>query len=135
VLHHFRSSSSFFGLSCTSLENFLQRFAEPRPEITTQAGARSESANLSKRGPGARAHLCALRSSDRAPERFERCAHLGHEDLRLLPGSEVGAFGELVVVDELHIRFLCPALRRLINFFRERAHGDWKLDASRVEGF
>ncbi len=45
----------------------------------------------------------------------------------------MSAFGELVVVDELHIRLLRPALRRLINFFRKRAHADRKLDPSRVE--
>src|SRR5260370_21637955 len=39
----------------------------------------------------------------------------------------------VAVVDELHIRFLCPALRRLINFFSKRAHAHRKLDASRVE--
>jgi hypothetical protein len=40
------------------------------------------------------------------PQRFETRAHFTHEELRLFPGGEVGAFGELVVVDELHISFL-----------------------------
>src|SRR5215216_4240741 len=36
-------------------------------------------------------------------------------------------------MNELGIRLLSPAFWRLINFFRKRAHGDRKLDASRVE--
>jgi hypothetical protein len=35
----------------------------------------------------------------------------------------------VAVVDELYIRFLCPAPRGLINFFRKRAHAYRKLDA------
>ena len=66
-------------------------------------------------------------------KRFEGCAHIGHEERRLFPGREVCAFGMVAVVDELHIRLLCPALRRLINFFSKRAHAHRKLDASRVE--
>src|SRR3954462_3093180 len=43
--------------------------------------------------------LTSLALSGRFAERFERCAHFGDEDRRLLPGGEVGAFGELVIVD------------------------------------
>src|SRR5262249_29094736 len=66
-------------------------------------------------------------------KRFEGCAHIGHEEDSLLPSREVCAFGVFAVVDEIHIRFFCPTLRRLINFFSKRAHAYGKLDASRVE--
>src|SRR5829696_7711656 len=41
-------------------------------------------------------------------QRREARAHLPHEELRLLPGGEVCAFVELVVVDQLGIRLLRP---------------------------
>ena len=50
--------------------------------------------------------LLSLVLSGRFAERFKRCTHFGDEGRRLLPGGEVGANGELVIVDELHIRFL-----------------------------
>src|ERR1700688_210250 len=75
----------------------------------------------------------APKSSARFTKRSEGCAHIGHEERRLFPGREVRAFGMAAVVDELHIRLLRPALRRLINFFSKRAHAHRKLDASRVE--
>jgi hypothetical protein len=34
-------------------------------------------------------------------QRLERGAHLGGEQVRLLPGGEVAAFAELVAVDEV----------------------------------
>src|SRR5213083_1207564 len=40
------------------------------------------------------------------PQRFETRAHFTDEQLRLFPRGEVRAFGKLVVMDELHIRFL-----------------------------
>src|SRR5258705_325917 len=49
---------------------------------------------------GAR-NACALKSSDRFAERLEGGAHLGGEERRLLPGREMRAFVELVVMDEL----------------------------------
>src|ERR1041384_4905247 len=74
------------------------------------------------------------RGVDRSrPQRFERRSHFTNEQLWLFPRREVSAFGKTVVVDKVHIRFLCPALGRLINFFRKRAHGDRKLDAAHVE--
>jgi hypothetical protein len=36
-------------------------------------------------------------------------------------------------VNEIRVRLLRPALRRLINFFSKRAYAHRKLDASRVE--
>ena len=50
-----------------------------------------------------RAQCAALLS--KLPQRFEGRAHFADEQFRLFPRREVGAFGELVVVDELHIRF------------------------------
>jgi len=49
------------------------------------------------------------------------------------PGCEVCTFGELVVMDELHIRFLCPTLGRLVDLFGESAHGDGKFHTSHIE--
>src|ERR1041385_8928659 len=73
-------------------------------------------------------------SYDRSrPQRFERRAHFTNEQLWLFPRREVSAFGKTVVVDKVHIRFLGPALRRLINFFRKRAHRDRKLHSAHVE--
>src|SRR5215472_11115964 len=68
-----------------------------------------------------------------AARRFERCAHLGDEKLRLFPRRKMGTLREPVVVDELGISLLSPTLRCLVNLFGEGAHGDRDLDASRVE--
>src|SRR5437762_13431147 len=48
----------------------------------------------------------ALFISYRLAQRPERFPHLGGEEHRLLPGREVGALIELVVVDEIGIRSL-----------------------------
>src|ERR1700720_2893916 len=45
----------------------------------------------------------------RLAQRFERRPHLGAEQLGLLPGVTVAALVELVKVDQLRIRTLCPA--------------------------
>ena len=50
----------------------------------------------------------------------EACANLFREELRLFPGREVPALVELVVVDQLGIRALCPAPRGLDRARRER---------------
>src|SRR5206468_90591 len=52
----------------------------------------------------------------------ERRLDLGHEELRLLPGREVAAFVELVVVDEVGIRPLRPAPRRRVELVGKDAH-------------
>src|SRR5262249_24118345 len=57
-------------------------------------------------------------------QRFERCSHLGDEELRLLPSREVCALVELVVVNELGVCLLGPALRCLVDLFGESADGD-----------
>src|SRR5215813_8350255 len=54
-----------------------------------------------------------------AAKRFERCAHLGDEKLRLFPRRKMGTLRELVVVDELGISLLSPTLRCLVNLFGE----------------
>ena len=58
-----------------------------------------------------------------AAHRFEGRTHLSTEKVRLLPGREVPAFIELVVIDELRIRPLGPTPRRLIALARKDAHG------------
>src|SRR3984893_6451641 len=55
-------------------------------------------------------------------QRLERRAKLRREDLRLLPGREVAALVDLVVIDELGIRPLRPAPRGLIELVRKGAH-------------
>ena len=44
--------------------------------------------------------------------------------MRLFPSRKVPAFVELVVVDEIGIRLLCPTPRGLIELIREGAHGN-----------
>ena len=68
-----------------------------------------------------------------AAKRFERCAHLGDEKLRLFPRRKMGALGETIVVDELGVSLLSPTLRCLVNLFGEGTYGNRNLDASRIE--
>src|SRR5438445_3327909 len=55
--------------------------------------------------------------------------HLGREELRLLPGGEVVAPVDLVEVDEVGVRPLGPAPRRLIHLAGKDAHGSRNGDA------
>src|SRR5437763_6389828 len=75
----------------------------------------------------------AGRPSLGSTERPEGVAQLAGEQLRLLPGREVAAPIDLVVVDELRIRPLRPAARRGIQLVREDRDADWDLDALDVE--
>ena len=95
--------------------------------IDVAAGARRPCAQH------ARAPSDDRRLSGSFAKRFERRAHLFGEKLRLLPGREVTAFVELVVVDELGIRAFRPTPRSLIELVGEGAHGDGDLDAHRRE--
>src|ERR1700680_5237014 len=69
----------------------------------------------------------------RLAQRFECSPQLLREELWLLPGRKVPAFGEPVVVNEFGIRPLCPAPRGWIEFVREEAHGNRDGDAFRIE--
>ena len=89
-----------------------QAVAPPR------SGSRALDGQLGRRGH--RSDLKVARISSR-------------EDLRLLPGGEVAAFVDLVVVDELGIRPLRPALRGRIQLVGEDGHADRDLDALGVE--
>src|SRR4051812_796986 len=62
------------------------------------------------------------------PQRAEPFAQLGGVQLRLLPGGEVPALFELVVVDEVGVRLLGPAPRRVDDVVGEDAHGNWNGD-------
>src|SRR5262245_18627449 len=66
-------------------------------------------------------------------QRSKRSAHLGTEELRLLPRREVGALVELVVVDEVRIGLLRPTARSRVDLVREDAHSYRDLDAPGVE--
>src|SRR5262249_51175506 len=55
------------------------------------------------------------------------------EDLRLLPRREVSTLVELVVIDELGIRPLCPTPRGLVDFVWKRAHSHRDGDVFDVE--
>src|SRR5262245_48747497 len=59
-------------------------------------------------------------------QRLETNSQLFGQGLGLLPGREVSALGEPVEVDEIGIRLLRPAPRRLEQVIREgaRRHGD-----------
>src|ERR687890_278526 len=56
------------------------------------------------------------------PQRLEPYAHLIHQKLRLFPRRKVPALVELVVMDELGIRPLRPAARRMVDLVRKDAH-------------
>src|SRR5260370_34216849 len=60
-------------------------------------------------------------SSLRSTQRTEAHPKLLRERLRLLPGRKVSAFGETVIVNQLGISFLCPALRGGVNLIRKDA--------------
>src|SRR4029453_16997311 len=68
----------------------------------------------------AHGHLpSACLSSLALAKRPERCAELVGEELRLLPGCEVHALGDLVVVDEVGIHRLGPGPRSLVTLLWE----------------
>ena len=75
----------------------------------------------------------ALPASSRITQRLERRSHFGGEDRRLLPGREVAAFVEPVVVNELGIGSLRPAPRGRIDLVGKGAHRDGYGDAFRGE--
>ena len=82
---------------------------------------------------GRRAGQAAPLASDLLAQRPEAGPELGGEEPGLLPGREVAALVELVVVDELGVCPLGPAPRRLILFAREYAHGNRDGDAFGIE--
>ena len=84
-------------------------------------------------GRSARARRAPLAVRSILAERSERRPELCGEELRLLPGREVAALVELVVVDELGIRPLRPTPRGLILLARKDAHGHRDGDALGVE--
>src|ERR1051325_2072322 len=83
--------------------------------------------------PEARCGSCVSPFLRYAAQGPERRPELGREELRLLPRREVPAFVDLVVVDELGIRLLGPAPRRLILLAWKDRHGYRDLDAFDVE--
>src|SRR6185369_12598220 len=64
-------------------------------------------------------------------QRLERRAHLAGEQLRLLPGGEVTAFRQLVVVNELRIGPLSPSPRYRVDLVRIDADCDRDANALR----
>src|SRR4051794_13242205 len=66
-------------------------------------------------------------------KRSEPRPKFSDEEFRLFPGGEVRAFVELVVMDEIGVRLLCPTARRRVDFVREDADGNRDLDAPGVE--
>ena len=83
--------------------------------------------SATKRRPYAAEVLRSLRS-DLKPARTS-----SEKKLRLLPGREVPAFVELVVVDQFGIRPLRPAPRGCIDLVRKDAHGNRDGDAFDIE--
>src|SRR5262245_43447132 len=69
------------------------------------------------------------RSGTVSAQRPEASANFFREQLWLLPGREVSTLLDLVVVDELGIRRLDPAPRRLVRLARKDAHGHRDRDA------
>ena len=66
--------------------------------------------------------------SDRLPQRPERGAELGGEELRLLPRGEVAAFVDLVEVDQVAIGAPGPCLRGAIALPRKDRDGHRERD-------
>src|SRR5688500_10491728 len=86
------------------------------------------------RGQGSGTQMpCAAAQTFRLPKRPKSVADLLREDLRLLPGREVPAFREPVVVNQLGIGFFGPTPRHLIELVRKDAHGYRNGDALRPE--
>ena len=69
--------------------------------------------------------LCQLRLAQRLECGAEFCC----KKFWLLPGREVSALVELVVIYEFGIRLLCPTPRCLIELVRKDAHGNRDGDA------
>src|SRR3954467_7747458 len=69
----------------------------------------------------------------RGPHRTESRADLLGEEGRLLPGGEMPALVDLVVVDEVGIRLLRPAPRRLVLLARKDGDSDRDRDTFGVE--
>src|SRR5207253_5442517 len=67
-------------------------------------------------------------------QRLETGAELRHERLRLLPRGEVATLVDPVVMNELGIGFLGPALRHLVKLVRTRGHCGGDRDGSRGNG-
>src|ERR1700719_3461036 len=67
------------------------------------------------------------------PKRLECGAHFLREELRLLPGREVSAFFELIIIDEFGIGSFCPTSWRLVELVWKGAHGSWNGNAFRRE--
>src|SRR5215218_9635033 len=82
---------------------------------------------------GAHGKRASPHASARLTQRLECGAHLGAKRRRLLPGGEVTALVEPVVVNELGIGLFRPAARCLIQLVRIGANGDRKGDALRGE--
>src|ERR687898_420695 len=74
-----------------------------------------------------------LPDGPRSTQRPERGADLLTEELRLLPGGEVAALVDLVVIDEVGIRLLRPTPWRLILLAGKDAHGHRDGDALGIE--
>src|SRR5687768_9427670 len=64
-----------------------------------------------------------------SPQRLESGAYFFRVELRLFPGGEVPALGQLVVMHELRVGLFAPALRRLEEFVGEGADRYGNLDA------
>ncbi len=75
----------------------------------------------------------APKSSDRFAKGAEARPNLFCEKLRLFPRREVAAFVELVVMDELGIRPLCPTPRGCIDLVWKNAYGYGDGDVFRGE--
>ena len=75
----------------------------------------------------------ALKASDGLAQWSEHGSELGREELRLFPGSEVPAFREALVIDELRVGSFRPTPRGRIDLVRKGAHRHRYGDAFRGE--
>src|ERR1700730_5676552 len=65
---------------------------------------------------------CAHEQGGHLAKRAEPRTNLFREELRLLPGREVPASVNLVVVDQVGVRAVYPAPRSLVQLLREHGH-------------
>src|SRR3954451_11060453 len=93
-----------------------------KPSATTRAGGWASAAASRSTRLAAEPRRCGGLVD--LPERAEPVAQLRGVQLGLLPGGEVPAAVNLVVVDEVGVRLLGPALRRVDDVVGEHAYGN-----------
>src|SRR4051812_1602015 len=109
-----------------------------RPEVyednvTAQLGRGRVTRSRATRSPRRARGVCTRVNSVGLAKRSQASANLFHEELWLLPGGKVPAFGGGVEMDEIVVGALGPTPRSLVDLFREDADGSRNGDVVVVE--